>query len=90
MKKTHQDYFKAVEFAKETTDKVIEKLEQIAIENKIEAKITTEYIAEQNAFVIEVNNMTHYHINEVAKVMLGKRAQWTSTKSGYIIIDISE
>jgi len=90
MKKTHQDYFKAVEFAKETTDKVIEKLEQIAVENKIEAKITTEYIAEQNAFVIEVNNMTHYHINEVAKVMLGKRAQWTSTKSGYIIIDISE
>lgn len=90
MKMTHQDYFKVVEFAKETTDKVIEKLEQIAIENKIEAKITTEYIAEQNAFVIEVNNMTHYHINEVAKVMLGKRAQWTSTKSGYIIIDISE
>ena len=90
MKKTHQDYFELVEFAKETTDKVIEKIEQIAIENKIEAKITTEYIAKQNAFVIEVNNMAHYYINEVAKVMLGKRAQWTSTKSGYIIIDISE
>jgi len=90
MKMTHQDYFKAVEVAKETTDKVIEKIEQIAIENKIEAKITTEYIAEQNAFVIEVSNMTNYHINEVAKVMLGKRAQSTSMKSGYIIIDINE
>lgn len=86
---THQDYFRAVEFAKETADKVIEKIEQIAIENKIEAKITTEYIAEQNSFVIDVGNFPHKLLNDISLSMICGKAHYTSERSGYIIIEIN-
>lgn len=84
---THQDYFRAVEFAKETADKVIEKIEQIATEKKIEAKITTEYL--QNSFVIDVGNFPHKLLNEISLSMICGKAHYTSERSGYIIIEIN-
>lgn len=84
---THQDYFHAVEFAKETTDKVIKKIEQIATEKKIEAKITTEY--QQNSFVIDVGNFPHKLLNDISLSMICGKAYYTSERSGYIIIEIN-
>ena len=86
---THQDYFHAVEFAKETTDKVIQKIEQIATEKKIETKITTEYLREQSSFLIEVENFPHKLLNEISLSMIFCRAYYTSERSGYIIIEIN-
>lgn len=86
---THQDYFHAVEFAKETADKVIQKIEQIATEKKIEAKITTEYLREQSSFVIDVGNFPHKLLNDISLSMIFCRAYYTSERSGYIIIEIN-
>lgn len=86
---THQDYFHAVEFAKEITDKVIRKIEQIATEKKIETKITTEYRREQNSFVIDVGNFPHKLLNDISLSMTCGKAHYTSERSGYIIIEIN-
>lgn len=86
---THQDYFHAVEFAKETTDKIVQKIEQIATEKKIETKIKTEYLREQSSFLIEVENFPHKLLNEISLSMICGKAHYTSERSGYIIIEIN-
>ena len=86
---THKDYLHAVEFASEVTNDVIKKLEQVAIEQKREVKISTEYIHKQSSFVVEVGNMNFDDINKVAKSVIFQNAHATSKKSGYILIEIN-